>query len=161
MSTPDTPQAPLGPIWTSGARTQPPAPASVAPGPRGGGQGVVRLAGSPTSTWVSSVALVPPLAGGDPASSHSKGSEETLLDFARFYPFHRRFWIPKAYIIEILAKGAWVLGLEGDCVAICDGFKAIGDGRVSKRYRLPTHVRTAGASSPSTFPFIRYPSKVS
>jgi hypothetical protein len=26
-------------------------------------------------------------------------------------------------------------------VAIRDGFKAIGDGRVSKRYRLPTHVQ--------------------
>ena len=89
--------------------------------------------------------------GGVAPISHSKGSEETLLEFARFYPFHRRFWIPKAYIIEILAKGAWVLGLEGDCVAIRDGFKAIGDGRISKRYRLPTHVRAAGAFSPSTF----------
>jgi hypothetical protein len=44
----------------------------------------VRLAGSPTSRGVSSVVLVPYLAGGDPAPSHSKGSEETLLDFARF-----------------------------------------------------------------------------
>jgi hypothetical protein len=42
-------------------------------------------------------------------------------------------------------------------VAIRDGFKAIGDGRISKRHRLPTHVRADGASSPSTFPFIRYP----
>ena len=69
----------------------------------------MRLAGSPTSRGVSSMILVPSLAGGDPAPSHSKGSEETLLDFARFKPFHRRFWIPKAYIID-LAKGAWVLG---------------------------------------------------
>jgi hypothetical protein len=47
--------------------------------------------------------------------------------------------------------------MRGDCVAIRDGFKAIGDGRISKRYRLPTHVRADGASSPSTFSFIRYP----
>ena len=132
MSTPGTPQAPLGPIWTLGARTQPPAPAGVAPGPRGGAHEALCLAGSPTSRGVSSMILVPSLAGGDPAPSHSKGSEETSVDFARFKPFHRRFWTRKAYIIEILAKGAWVLGLEGDCVAICDGFKAIGDGRVSK-----------------------------
>jgi hypothetical protein len=68
---------------------------------------VLCLAGSPTSRGVSSVVLVPSLAGGDPASSHSKGSEETLLDFARFKAFHRRFWILKAYIIETLAKAAW------------------------------------------------------
>ena len=67
-------------IGGSNARTQPPAPAGVAPGPRGGAHEVLCLAGSPTSPGVSSMALVPSLAGGDPASSHSKGSEETFVD---------------------------------------------------------------------------------
>ena len=93
---------------------QPPAPACVAPGPRGGGHGVVRLAGPPTSRGVSSVVLVPSLAGAWPRSCHSKGSEETLLDFARFKPFHRRFWIPKAYIIRSSKRS---LGSRSDCVA--------------------------------------------
>jgi hypothetical protein len=55
----------------------------VAPGPRGGAHEVVCLAGSPISRGISSMVLVPSLAGGDPAPSHSKGSEEALLDFVR------------------------------------------------------------------------------
>ena len=69
----------------------------------------MRLAGSPTSRWISSMAFSAVFSGSSPRIEPSKGSEETLLDFARFKPFHRRFWIPKAYIID-LAKGAWVLG---------------------------------------------------
>jgi hypothetical protein len=79
----------------------------------------VRLAGSPTSPGVSSVVLVPPLAGGDPGRVGRGPSVETLLDFLFQKIRHQVEYRFNADIIEEQWVGIRLRGHRGPSTEFC------------------------------------------